>query len=77
MEIKDRKYAENLVADHLSRLEVDENTLTKQDIIKIFPDEQLLMLQYSQMLQQLGFPWYADFANYLMSGLLPPDLSYQ
>ena len=29
------------------------------------------------MLQQSGFPWYADFANYFVSGLLPPDLSYQ
>ena len=29
------------------------------------------------MLQQSGLPWYVDFANYLVSGLLPPDLNYQ
>ena len=35
------------------------------------------MLQHSQMLQQTSFPWYIDFANYLMSGLLTLYLSYQ
>ena len=63
------------MADHLSRLEA--NTLIKQDIIETFPDEQLLMLHHRQMLQQSGLPWYADFANYLVSGLLPPELNYQ
>ena len=29
------------------------------------------------MLQQSGPPWYADFANYLVSGLLPPELKFQ
>lgn len=29
------------------------------------------------MLQQLEPPWYADFANYLVSGLLPPELKFQ
>ena len=77
LEIKDRKGTENQAAGHLPRLQVDESILTKQDITKTFPDEQLLMLQHSQMLQQAGFPWYADFASYLVSGLLPLDLSYQ
>lgn len=67
----------NQVADHLSRLEVDESILTKQEITQTFPDEQVLMLQPAQMLQQSGLPWYVDFANYLVSRLLPPDLSYQ
>lgn len=29
------------------------------------------------MLQQSRSPWYVDFANYLVSGLLPPDLKFQ
>ena len=77
LEIKDRKGTKNQVADHLSRLEADKSTLPRLDITETFPDEQLLMLQYSQMLQQMGFPSYATFTNYLVSGLLPPGLNYQ
>ena len=51
--------------------------MTKQDITKIFPDEQLLVLQHAQMLHQPESPWYADFPNYLVSGLLPPELNFQ
>ena len=76
LEIKDNKGTENQVADHLSRLKADASTLTKQDITKTFSNEQLLMIQHAQMLQQFGFPWYADFANCLVSGLLPLNLSY-
>ena len=77
LEIKERKRTNNQVADHLSRLEAYTNTLTKQDIIETFPNEQLLMIQHAQILQQSRFPCYAYFANYLMSRLLPPNLSYQ
>ncbi|KAH9734989.1 hypothetical protein KPL71_017588 [Citrus sinensis] len=77
LKIKDMKMTENQVADHLSRLEVDASTLTKPNITETFPYEQLLMLQHAQMLQQSGLPWYADFANYLVSGLLPLELNYQ
>ena len=77
LEIKNMKWTENQVVDHLSRLEADTSTLTKQDITETFPDEQLLMLQHAQMLQQVGLPWYVDFAKNLVSELLPPDLSCQ
>ena len=56
LEIKDMKGTENQVADHLSRLEADTDTLTKQDITETFPDEQLLMLHHAQMVQQAGLP---------------------
>ena len=39
LEIKDRKGTENQVANHLSRLEEDKSTLTKQVIKETFPDE--------------------------------------
>ena len=77
LEIKNRKGIENQVADHLSRLEADISTLTRNDITETFPDEQLLVVQQAQMLQQSGSPWYADFANYLVSGLLPLELKFQ
>ena len=76
LEIKDRNGTENQVADHLSKLEADASTLTKEDITETFLDEQLLIIQQAQMLQQSGFPWHADFANYLVSGLLPPELKF-
>ena len=77
LKIKDRKRTENQVVDHLSRLEADTSTLTKKDITETFPDEQLLVVQQAQMLQQTRSPWYADFANYLVSGLLPPELKFR
>ena len=77
LEIKDRKGTENQVADHLSKLEADASTLTKEDITETFLDEQLLIIQQAQMLQQSGFPWHVDFANYLVSGLLTPELKFQ
>lgn len=36
-----------------------------------FHDVQLLLVE------NLNLPWYADYVNYLASGILPPDLSYQ
>ena len=77
LEIKDRKGTENQVADHLSRLEANSSTLTRKGITETFPDEQLLVIQQSHMLQQSESPWYADFVNYLVSGLLPPELKFQ
>ena len=74
LKIKDRKGTENQVADHLSRLEADTGTLTRKNITETFPDEQLMVVQQAHMLQQSESPWYADFANYLVSGLLPPEL---
>ncbi|KAH9671394.1 hypothetical protein KPL70_017357 [Citrus sinensis] len=73
----DRKGTENQVADHLSRLEANTSTLTRKGITEMFPDEQLLVVQQAQMLQQSESPWYADFANYLVSGLLSPELKFQ
>ncbi|KAL5538366.1 hypothetical protein UlMin_046146 [Ulmus minor] len=69
LEIRDRKGTENQVADHLSRLE--QNQENSEVINETFPDEQLFFLTQTQE------PWYADFANFLVSGLLPPDLTSQ
>ncbi|XP_070019793.1 uncharacterized protein [Nicotiana sylvestris] len=69
LEIRDRKGTENQVADHLSRLEGAENAVEVEDILETFPDEQLLATTLEEA------PWYADFANYLASGIVPYDLS--
>nr|XP_027067481.1 uncharacterized protein LOC113693100 [Coffea arabica] len=67
VEIKDKKGSENLVADHLSLLEY----IPIKDQVPIqenFPDEFVLALRNS--------PWYADFANYLVSGEIQKEFNY-
>ena len=44
LEIKDKKGSDNVIADHLSRLERITETEKGTEIEKKFPDEQLLML---------------------------------
>ncbi|RDY04574.1 Retrovirus-related Pol polyprotein from transposon 17.6, partial [Mucuna pruriens] len=60
IEIRDKKGAENAVADHLSRIEGESEQLPIRDE---FPDEQLLHIQTST-------PWFADICNYF-----PPEAS--
>ena len=67
-EIKDRKGLENSVADHLSRLVREEESLP---ISETFPDEQLFTLQGKTGKE----PWFADIVNFLVTGILPHDLS--
>ena len=70
LEICDKKGSKNLVADHLSRLELGEEAKV-QPINKEFPDERLYAVQTSDA------PWYADFVNYLASNIIPLELNYQ
>jgi hypothetical protein len=58
IEIKDKVGRENLVVDHLSRLEnIPEEV---ESINETFPDEHLFSVS--------SIPWFADFANYLATG---------
>ena len=69
LEIKDKKGTENLVANHLSRLE----RLSKEiHINDDFPDEQLLAIADKE-----PAPWFAGFVNYLVARVLPPKYIYQ
>ena len=61
LEIKDKKGSDNVIVDHLSRLERTAGTEKRIEIVKIFPDEQLLMLT-------IQTPWYANIVNYLACG---------
>src|SRR3954465_7926069 len=70
IEIRDRKGSENLMADHLSRLEPNEQI--EEDVVPInegFVDEQLIIVQVD--------PWFADIANYLARRVVPPGLNWQ
>ncbi|OMO69026.1 hypothetical protein CCACVL1_19690 [Corchorus capsularis] len=64
IEIKDKKGAENVVADHLSRIEGKEEETA---INEALPFEELFSV--SQL------PWYADIINFLVTRHLPSDLS--
>ena len=70
IEIKDKKGTENVVADHLSRLEAGKGIEDPAEIEESFPDEQLFVTE-------AHLPWYADFVNYLACNVLPPELSHQ
>ena len=69
VEIKDKKGTENLVADHLSRLEGARDDVPENDE---FPDEKLLAIE-----QKKAVPWFADFVNYLVAKVIPPKFNYQ
>ncbi|KAM1152014.1 hypothetical protein EV1_034327 [Malus domestica] len=53
IEIRDKKGSENVLADHLSRLVHEEDSLP---ILETFPDGQLRSLEVSE-------PWYADLVT--------------
>ncbi|XP_022849792.1 uncharacterized protein LOC111371857 [Olea europaea var. sylvestris] len=66
IEIKDKKGSENVVADHLSRLERDEPEMSVE-INEIFPDDQIFGVEI--------VPWYADIVNYLAKSIPPREYS--
>ena len=69
LEIKDKKGTENLVTDHLSRLEGPRDEVQINDN---FLDEQLLTIEDIQ-----SVPWFADYVNYLVAQVIPLEFSYQ
>ncbi|GJY76416.1 reverse transcriptase domain-containing protein [Tanacetum coccineum] len=70
IEIKDRKGTENVAADHLSRIENDE-TSDDSEVDDNFPGETLMKIDTRDE------PWFADFANYLVSDIIPKGMTYQ
>ena len=74
LEIRNKRGAENLVADHLSRLENPHfDELKEEDIDDSFPEEKLFVVC---QLMNLETPWFVDVANYLAAKVLPNDLDY-
>ena len=70
MEIRDKRVVENVVADHLSRLEGTRDDSETSLVHEHFPDEQLMAIRDY-------IPWFADVVNYLACHVLPPDLTTQ
>ena len=63
LEIRDKKGSENIVTDHLSRLEMEEKK-NGPYIREMFTDEHLLRVDSK-------LPWYANLMNYLAYKFLP------
>jgi len=67
LEIRDRSGAQNLVANHLSRIErASEDSPIRDD----FPDNHLYMLY--NIFDSLTTPWFANIMNYLVASVFPP-----
>ena len=69
VEIKDKKGTENLVADHLSRLEGAREDVPVNDE---FPNKKLFAIE-----DKRAVPWFADYVNYLVAKVIPPEFNYQ
>ena len=70
LEIKDKKDSDNVIVDHLSRIEkpiIKDERGTK--IKENFPDEKHYQVS-------VHVPWYADLVNFLACGIIPPKFSY-
>ena len=59
-----------MIVDHLSRIEKTTVKEEGTELAKKFPYEQLFQLSFQS-------PWYADLVNFLASGVMPPEFSYQ
>ncbi|GJU59755.1 reverse transcriptase domain-containing protein [Tanacetum coccineum] len=75
IEIRDKKGAENLAADHLSRLEnPHQGDLVGLEMNDNFPHESLNMISLNPDNEP---PWFADIANYLVGNVLVKGMSSQ
>ncbi|GJV61754.1 reverse transcriptase domain-containing protein [Tanacetum coccineum] len=73
--IRDKKGAENLAADHLSRLKnPHQDVLENKEITKTFPLETLGMVTFHGDSSTL---WFADIANYHVGNFIVKEMSSQ
>ncbi|GJT41017.1 reverse transcriptase domain-containing protein [Tanacetum coccineum] len=70
IEIKDKKGTENVIADHLSRIDNNE-TSDDSEVNDNFPGETLMEINTRDE------PWFVDFANYLVGDIIPKGMTYQ
>ena len=72
IEIKDKKGSENVVADHLSRLELEKDGDEEEEPIQeLFLDKMLLAIQ------SLNAPWFTDIVNFVLKGKFLEEFNSQ
>ena len=64
------KGSDNVIADHLSRLEITKEEKKDKEVQESFPDEQLFEVK-------IQFPWFANMVNYLACGIMSPNFNFQ
>ena len=64
MEIKDKKGSDNVIVDHLSRIENLTEEEKGTEIKENFPDEKLCQVTVQAL-------WYAEIVNYLACDMMP------
>ncbi|GKB92215.1 reverse transcriptase domain-containing protein [Tanacetum coccineum] len=73
--LEKHKEAEDLAADHLSRFESPHmEVLTEREISDKFSDEHLMELKSKSNNDE---PWYADFVNYIVGKIVPPNWTFE
>ncbi|GKF06415.1 hypothetical protein Tco_0037083 [Tanacetum coccineum] len=73
--LEKHKEAEDLAADHLSRFESSHmEVLTEREIADKFSDEHLMVLKSKFKDNE---PWYADFVNYIVGKVVPPNWTFE
>ncbi|GJZ67963.1 hypothetical protein Tco_0631203, partial [Tanacetum coccineum] len=73
--LEKHKEAEDLAADHSSRLENPHmEVLTEREIADKFSDEHLMALKSKSNNDE---PWYADFVNYIVGKVVPPNWTFE
>ncbi|GKA87088.1 reverse transcriptase domain-containing protein, partial [Tanacetum coccineum] len=70
IKIKDIKCIENVAVDHLSRIDNDE-TSDDSEVDDNFLGETLMKID------TIDKPWFANFANYLVSDIIPKGMTYK
>ena len=70
LEIKNKKGSDDVIAEHLSRLEKPMEDERGNEIKEDFPNEQLFQVSVQT-------PWYANIVNFLACGIMPPKFNYQ
>ncbi|XP_074283468.1 uncharacterized protein LOC141608017 [Silene latifolia] len=69
LEIRDKVGAKNVVADHLSRLTVEDHGIVDMS----GPIDEWLR-QDALMKVRMKVPWFADLENYVVSGFIPNEI---
>ena len=65
LEIKDKKGSDNVIVDHLSKVEKTTVKGKGTELAENFPNEQLFQLSFQ-------LPWYVDIINFLACRVMPP-----